>query len=66
MTIVKVAEGKYINIDRMTYVSPYKRGQVIVHFAVGGGDYTEASCNMKLEQPEAEQFIRWLENHKTT
>ena len=65
MTIVKIAESKYINVDRMTYVAPYKRGQVIVHFAVGGGDIGGPECRVILEQSEAEQFIRWLESHQT-
>lgn len=66
MMIVKVAEGKFINVDRMTYVEPYKKGQAIVHFAVGGGEFTESSCNMKLEQQEAEHFVQWLESHQST
>ena len=63
--IVKVAEGKFINIDRMTYIEPHKKGHVIVHFAVGGGEFAESSCNMTLEQQETEHFVQWLESHQS-
>ncbi|MCK4293885.1 MAG: hypothetical protein KAY65_11860 [Planctomycetes bacterium] len=63
MLIAKIADGKYINVDRMTYVEPQRKGQLTVHFAVGGGDVAGPSCRMKLEQEEAERFIRWLDSH---
>ena len=47
MLIFKISEGKYINVDRMTFVEPCKRGQLLVHFAVGGGDFTDPECKMK-------------------
>ncbi|MEJ2650055.1 MAG: hypothetical protein P8016_16795 [Sedimentisphaerales bacterium] len=65
MLIFKIAEGKYINADRMTFVEPHRRGQLIVHFAVGGGDIGGPECRMKLGPQEAERFIRWLDSHRT-
>ena len=63
MTIVQVAEGKYINVDRVTYINPKRRGQLVVHFAVGGGDISGPDCEMKLAPEESERFIRWLDSH---
>lgn len=61
MTIVKVAEGKYINLDRVTYIEPKRGGRLIVHFAVGGGDIGGPSCEIKLDEDEAAHLIRWLD-----
>ena len=62
MNIVKISDGKYINVDRITYVETNRKGQVIVHFAVAGGDWVDASCKLKLEKDEAAQFIQWLDS----
>jgi len=61
MTIVKVGEEKYVNVDRMTYVEPARKGRLVVHFDVGGGDVGGPSCYMTLEANEAERFKRWLD-----
>jgi len=61
MTIIKVGGDKYINVDRMTYVEPARKGRLVVHFAVGGGDVAGSSCCMKLDVNEAELFKRWLD-----
>jgi hypothetical protein len=53
MTSVKVNEGKYINVDRMTYTEPCRNGGMIVHFDVGGGDVGGPICYTKLEPSEA-------------
>ena len=60
MTLVKVNDGKYVNVDRMTYTEPSGKGGLFVYFAVGGGDIGGPSCYMKLDQSEASllrQFI---------
>ena len=62
MTIVRVGNDKYINVDRMTYVEPARKGRLVVHFDVGGGDVAGPSCLMTLEQDEAELFKRWLDD----
>jgi len=61
MTIIKVGDDKYINVDRMTYVEPGRKGRLIVHFGVGGGAGAGPSCCMKLDENEAELFKRWLD-----
>lgn len=61
MTIIKVGNDKYINVDRMTYVEPASRGRLMVHFDVGGGDLGGPSCCMKLDENEAGLFRRWLD-----
>jgi hypothetical protein len=53
MTVVKVNEGKYINLHRMTYTEPSRKGGLVVHFAVGGGDIAGPACEVKLEPSEA-------------
>ncbi len=60
MTIIKVGDGKYINVDRMTYVEPGRQGGLVVSFMVGGGGGS-AYCSMTLEENEAELFKRWLD-----
>lgn len=61
MTIVKVSEGKFINVARMTYTEPTRRGGLIVHFDVGGGDIAGPSCCMKLEPGEASILQQFLD-----
>jgi hypothetical protein len=61
MTVVKLSDSKYINVDRMTYVESKRRGKMVVHFAVGGGDIGGPSCNVTLEEDEAERLKQWLD-----
>lgn len=65
MTIIKVGDDKYINVNRMTYVEPGRKGRLVVHFDVGGGDVAGPDCRMTLEQDEAERFRRWLDSQST-
>ncbi|MBN1362145.1 MAG: hypothetical protein JW993_16235 [Sedimentisphaerales bacterium] len=65
MTIVKVDEQTYINVDRMTYVQP-KRRRLIVHFAVGGGDLAGPDCRVTLEPEPSLRFLQWLDTHSQT
>ncbi len=53
MLMVKVNDGKYINLNRITYTEPSRKGGLVVHFAVGGGDVGGPSCYVKLEPSEA-------------
>jgi hypothetical protein len=53
MIMVKVNDGKYINLNRMTYTEPSRKGGLIVHFDVGGGDVAGPSCCVTLEPSEA-------------
>lgn len=62
MTIVKVNDGKYINLDRMTYIEPSKKGGMFIHFAVGGGAIGGPSCWMELDQTEASIIQKFLES----
>ena len=57
MTLVKVAADKYINVDRMTYVSPSGTGALTIHFGIAGIDEAQA----KLNEQETQNFIRWLD-----
>jgi hypothetical protein len=60
MTLVKLGAGKYINVDRMTYVEAGRRRTLAVHFDVGGGDIP---CQTILEAQEAQAFTQWLDAH---
>ena len=62
MTIIKVSEDKYINLDRMTYVEPARSGKLIVHFDVGGGDMAGPDCCVKLDHDEAVKLRKWLDS----
>ncbi len=62
MTIFKVGDDKYINVDRMTYAEPGRKGKLIVRFDVGGGDIAGSACRMTLEQDEARRFRQWLDS----
>lgn len=62
MSIIEVGNDKYINVDRMTYVETNRKGRLVVHFDVGGGDVAGSSCCMTLEENEAELFKRWIDN----
>jgi hypothetical protein len=62
MNIIKVGDDRYINVDRMTYVEPKRKGRLVVHFDVGGGDIAGPSCCMTLEEDEAELFKRWFDS----
>ena len=64
MTVVRVNEGKYINVDRMTYTEPSRNGGLVVHFDVGGGDVAGPSCCMELEQSEASMLRQFLDGNQ--
>ena len=65
MVIVKVNDGKYINCARMTYTEPTRKGGLMVHFDVGGGDIAGPSCRTKLEPAEASILQRFLDTQTT-
>ncbi|MFT7676588.1 MAG: hypothetical protein ACI8QC_000560 [Planctomycetota bacterium] len=61
MTILKVGPDRYIHIDRMTYTEPGSKGQLIVHFAIGGGIFAAATLRVRLEADEALVLRKWLD-----
>ena len=63
MNIIKVGVDKYIHLDRVTYIEPARKGRLVVHFDVGGGDVAGPKCQVKLEADEAEVLRRWLDAH---
>ncbi len=60
MNLVKVGDGKYINVDRMTYAEKGRKGEIVVQFSVGGVLF-QPSCYVTLKEQEALDFIRWLD-----
>lgn len=61
MTIIKVGEGRYINLDLITHVEPGRKGQLTIHFSVGAGDYGGPRCYMTLDEKEALPFMKILD-----
>ncbi len=65
MKLLKVADGKYVNTDRITYVEAKRRDKVIIQFQneVSGGSIGIPPSYLVLKGSDAEQFIRWLESN---
>ena len=61
MNVVKVGKDRYVNLDRMTHVESGRKGKLLVHFAVGGGDSSGPSCRTVLEGEEADTLRSWLD-----
>jgi hypothetical protein len=61
MNILKVGADLFVNLDRMTFVEPARKGRLIVHFAVGGGDVGGPARHLKLDADEAAELRRQLE-----
>ncbi len=61
MDLVKLGSGRYLNLERVTHVEQDKKGRVIVHFAVGGGDVGGPACSTRLQGPEAEALLKLLD-----
>ncbi len=62
MTLVKVGDKRFINVDRMTHVEPAGKKDLYVHFNMGGGG---APVLTKLKGDEARTFLDWLEKNGT-
>ena len=65
MALLKVAEGKYVNTERITYVEAKKRDKVIIQFhnEVTAGGIGIPPSYLELKGTEAEDFLRWLETN---
>ncbi len=65
MKLLKVADGKYVNTDRITYIEAKSRDKVIIQFhnEVTTGGIGIPSSFLVLKGSDADQFIRWLENN---
>ena len=65
MELLKVAEGKYVNTERITYVEAKRHDKVIIMFQneVSAGGIGIPTSYLVLKGPDAEEFIRWLENN---
>ena len=61
MHIVKVGSDVYLNLDRLTYVEPGKKGRLHVHFAVASDNLGKPSCEVVLEGAEADALRRRLD-----
>ena len=65
MNLLKVAEGKYVNTERITYIEAKRQDKVIIMFQneVSAGGIGIPQSYLTLKGPDAEEFIRWLENN---
>lgn len=65
MKLLKVADGKYVNTDRITYIEAKRSDKVIIMFQneVSAGGIGVPKSYVELKGPDAEEFIRWLEKN---
>ena len=65
MKLLKVADGKYVNTERITYIDAKGRDKVIIMFQneVYAGGLGIPKSYLTLKGADAEEFIRWLENN---
>ncbi len=65
MKLLKVADGTYVNTDRITYIEAKRRDKVIIQFhnEVSTGGIGVPPSFLVLKGSDAEEFIRWLENN---
>lgn len=65
MKLLKVATGKYINTERITYIEAKKKDKVIIQFQneVSSGGIGIPPSYLELKSPEAETFLQWLETN---
>ena len=65
MKLLKVADGKYVNTERITYIDAKGPDKVIIMFQneVYAGGIGVPKSYLTLKGPDAEEFIRWLENN---
>ena len=63
MKLLRVASGKYVNTERITYVEAVKRDKVIIQFQneISAGGIGIPPSYVTLKGPEAETFLQWLE-----
>ena len=62
MCIVKIGEGVYINVERVTFVTKGRKDKIVVHFSVGSGEYSGGvNTRLELKGQEAANFLRWLD-----
>jgi hypothetical protein len=65
MSLLNIGGGKYINLDRITYIKAKSRDKVRVMFQ------TEVSCGgigipasyLEVRGDDAERLLRWLETN---
>ncbi len=62
MKLLRVAEGKYVNTERITYIAK-RKDKVIIQFQneVSAGGIGIPTSYLELKGEEAERFLRWLE-----
>ena len=65
MKLLKVAEGKYVNTERITYIEAKGQDKVTIIFQneVSAGGIGIPPSYLVLKGPDAEEFIRWLESN---
>lgn len=65
MKLLKVGDGKFVNVDRITYVEAKRRDKVVIQFQneVSGGGIGIPPSYLVLRGGEAETFVMWLEQN---
>ena len=65
MKLLKVADGTYVNTDRITYIEAKRRDKVIIQFQneVSAGGIGVPTSYLVIKGAEAERFLRWLDSN---
>jgi hypothetical protein len=63
MALLNVGVGKYVNTDRITYISAKKRDKVIIMFQneLSTGGMGIPPSYLEVKGDEAVRLLRWLE-----
>ena len=62
MQLVKVGDGKFINVEQIAQVDVNKKGRVVVVFVSGSSDM-HGFLSSKLDAEESRVFLGWLDAH---
>lgn len=64
MALLRIAAGKYVNTERITYVAK-KKDKAIIQFQneVSAGGIGIPPSYLELKGEEAETFFRWLDSN---
>ena len=63
MKLLKIADDKYVNTERITYIDVKRSNKVIIQFQndVSAGGIGIPPSYLEIKGPDAEYLIQWLE-----
>jgi len=65
MNLLKVADDKYVNTERITYIDVRRSNKVIIQFEndVSAGGIGIPPSYLEIKGPDAEYLIQWLDTN---